>query len=288
MPIGNSSIEPKDRPVIIVGSKESLHQLALKLGTKNLAISIINPLRPFFDFKHHSILFNIIQGITASNSEEQLLSMLGVLEKVLDIKYKIYWYDYPDAVRLFTFDVGHTPRECEILLQHPINQDRYIVAPTYSHRISREKEAAFRQLAAALGAKELRLISAEIKEKRGFLSSAISFQQAAAQVGISVDFDQSGNLVKKVYSRFGKPDFPPNIPTDLQCWVDSDPDLKTMAYGRVNANLEYDRVSLEFRESMGIGGEIAAKVWSRGLDLDGKYEQIFHSVWQYEIEYWSK
>ena len=285
MPIGSSSIEPKDRPVIIVGSKEGIQQLAWKLGTKSIAISTINPLRPFFNFKDHSIFLDVIKGITASNSEEQLLSMLGVLEKVLDIKHKIYWYDYSDAVRFFTFDIGHTPRECEILLQHPINQDRYVIASTYSRRISREKEAAFRQLAAALGAKELRLVNAEIKEKRGFLGSSISFQQAAAQVGVSADFDQSGNLVKKVYSRFGKPNFLPSIPIDLQCWVDSDPDLQTMAYGRIKANLEYDRVNLEFRETMGIGGEIAAKVGSRGFDFAGKYEQVFHSVWQYEIEY---
>ena len=70
MPIGSSSIEPKDRPVIIVGSKEGIQQLAWKLGTKSIAISTINPLRPFFNFKDHSIFLDVIKGITASNSEE--------------------------------------------------------------------------------------------------------------------------------------------------------------------------------------------------------------------------
>lgn len=281
MPIGTSTVDPKDRPVIIVASQAEIQQVALGLAGKQIGNTILAPSSTANFFK----AFKTIQGALNSTPEERFLV---VLEEVLDLKHRIYWYESSEAKKLFKFDVGYTPKNGVILVQHPIEHERYIIPTEYSYRLSREKEAAFRQIVAALGAKELRLINAEIKERRGFWGGSLSVKQAATQVGIRADFDKSGSLVKSVYSRFSKPDSSPRVPLDLQQWVDSDPDLKTMVRGRLEANLEYDRVTLEFSEKMGIGGEIAAKIASQGLSFGGKYERVFHSVWYYEVEYWSK
>ena len=76
-------------------------------------------------------------------------------------------------------------------------------------------------------------------------------------------------------------------PLKLQPWINSDPDLKTMVHGRLEANLEYEQVTLEFSETIGIGFDIAAKIANLGLSFGYKYKKIFHSVWHYEVEYWS-
>lgn len=283
MPIGTSTVEPSDRPVIIVASLSEIQSLALNLLGKQFGKAVISPLA-LIDGSLFNASKTISYALNATPEERSLIA----LEGALDLKHKIYWYKPSEARQLFKFDVGHTPKDGEILVQHPIDQELYIIPAEYSRRVSREKEAAFRQIAAALGAKELRLINAEIQERRGFLGGSLSVKQAATQVGIRADFDRTGSLMKSVYSRFGKPDSLPKVPTDLQRWVDSDPDLRTMVRGRLEANLEYDRVTLEFSEKMGIGGEIAAKIANQGLSFGSKYERVFHSIWYYEVEYWSK
>ncbi|MGK7913575.1 MAG: hypothetical protein AB4050_19140 [Synechococcus sp.] len=275
MPIGTSTVDPKDRPVIIVAEPSEINQLALRLVGNQF-------------YGYYNGIFNISQALVGAVNATPEERFLVVLEKLLDLKHRIYWYEPSKAKRQFKFDVGYTPKDGDILVQHPIDRDLYISPAHYSRRVSREKEAAFRQIAAALGAKELRLVSAEIKEKRFFWGGSLSLKEAATQVGIHADLDQSGSLIKSVYSRFGKPDFLPKVPPDLQQWVESDPDLKTMVRGRIEANLEYDRVTLEFSERIGIGGEIAAKIASQGLTFGGKNERVFHSVWYYEVEYWPK
>lgn len=80
-----------------------------------------------------------------------------------------------------------------------------------------------------------------------------------------VEFDSRGVFVKHVYSRFGPPRFPPHVPDNLRPWVEMDPDLRTMARDRIEGHLLENHVTLEFKERMGAGGDVAATVAGRGL-----------------------
>lgn len=121
--------------------------------------------------------------------------------------------------------------------------------------------------------------------QEGMVWRKVSVPEVAAQLGARVEFDNHGAFVKHVYSRFGSPR-PPHVPDDLRPWVEMDPDLRTMARDRIEGHLLENHVTLEFKERMGAGGEVAATVAGRGLTAGGTYEALYHSVWHFEVEYW--
>lgn len=283
MPVGNSNIDAKDRPAIVVATPAGLELVALKVAKKQ--VSQITKDMKFWLFWGNFLGPNLVPSRFKATPEELFVA---ALEWALDLEGKVYWYDPIEATRLFRFDIGHVPQDGEIFVQHPTSPNHYILASEYSRWAAREKEAAFRRLAAALGAKEIRLVSAEVKSSSRGIKTSIPLQQIANQIGISAQFDKKNSLVKGVHSKFGKPSSSPKIPQDLESWVDADPDLKTMAYGRLEANLEYDKVTLEFYEKTGVSGEIAAKLMSKELSFGNKQEDTVHSIWHYEIEYWAK
>jgi hypothetical protein len=212
--------------------------------------------------------------------------VLEQLEAELRLGIPIALYDQSEAIRLFQFGVGHTPRSGSVYVQHPILHGHYIPPEDFARVLAKEKEAAFRQLASALGAKELRLVSAEVRSKKGWLGTRVNVPEAASQLGLRVEFDNSGALVRRVHSQFGKPKLPPRVPDDLRPWVEMDPDLRTMARDRTEGHLLAHQVTLEFQERMGVGGDIAALMAGRGMTAGGSYEALHHSIWHFEAEYW--
>jgi hypothetical protein len=216
-------------------------------------------------------------------TEDSLLERLG---DELRLGMPIALYDQSEAIRLFKFGVGHTPRDGSLYVQHPILTNYYVSPEDFARTLAKEKEAAFRQLASALGAKELRLVSADVHSKKSWFGTKISIPEVAAQLGVRVEFDNSGAFIKRVYSRFGPPRLSPHVPDDLRPWVEMDPDLRTMARDRIEGHLLENHVTLEFKERMGAGGDVAATVANRGLTVGGTYEALYHSVWHFEAEYW--
>lgn len=216
-------------------------------------------------------------------SEAQLLA---TLEDSLRLGVPLILYAPSDAIRQFKFGVGQTPKSGCVYVQHPIFNDTYIPPEEFGRTLAREKEAAFRQLASALGAKELRLVNAKMHARKSFFSSNVSLPEAASQVGIKVSFDSAGALVRSVYSKFGIPRSPPRVPDDLQPWVEMDPDLRTMARDRTEGHLLEHQITLEFKEGFGVGADVAAKIAGRGMTVGGAYEALAHSIWHFEAEYW--
>ncbi|MGJ3248681.1 MAG: hypothetical protein ACFE0I_21720 [Elainellaceae cyanobacterium] len=300
MPIGTYDIKPEERPVIIVATPLKVEELAKKdlsqlLNPKAASEAIWNVSKAAKDAFESMSEENPLEAVwnVSKAAKDAFESMpeehsLAVLEELLDLNHQLHWYKPSEARKLFKFDIGHTPENGEILVQHPVAKDLYLIPTKYSARIAKEKESAFIRIAASLGAKELRLISAEVKERRGRWGSSFPVSQAAAQIGISADYDKSGRVLESTYSRFGKPNSLPKVPAELQGWVDSNPDLKAMVHGRLHANLELHRVTLEFSERTGIGGEIAVKIFDKGLSSKSRHEQLVHSVWEFEVEYWPK
>lgn len=110
----------------------------------------------------------------------------------------------------------------------------------------------------------------------------------AADLGFRAKFDKSGSVIKEVVKEFNKPPFAkPSVPEELSEWVNFDPDLRTMATDRIEANVAKSNVKLEFSQSLGLGGELSAKIAARGLSIGGKFNSITRSIWSFEIEYFN-
>lgn len=282
MPRGSDSTNPQDRQVIIVASPTELRRCTSRAVTSSLERRA-GGLYPAGDVAVRLGVSALIQLSIRKLTGEALLQRL---EDELRLGVPIALYEQSEATKLFKFDVGHIPKDGSLYVQHPILPNYYIPPEDFGRTLAKEKEAAFRQLASALGAKELRLVSADVHSKRGWFGTKVSVPEVAAQLGVRVEFDSKGSFVKKVYSRFGRPSQSPQVPKELRAWVEMDPDLRTMAHDRTKGHLLEHHITLEFKERMGAGGEVAAAVAGRGLTAGGSYERLHHSVWYFEAEYW--
>jgi hypothetical protein len=283
MPRGANSTDPRDRRIIIVASPAELRRCASRAAASAVEVSV-SPLLPVAG----EIVFRVGMSAIANLSMRKLTEeeLLQRLEDELRLGIPIALYDQSEATRLFKFDVGHMPKDGSLYVQHPILPNYYIPPEDFARTLAKEKEAAFRQLASALGAKELRLVSADVHSKKGWFGTKVSVPEVASQLGVRIEFDSNGSFVRRVYSRFGRPRQPPHVPKDLRAWVEMDPDLRTMARDRTKGHLLQHHITLEFKECMGAGGDVAAAVAGRGLTAGGAYEALYHSVWHFEAEYW--
>jgi hypothetical protein len=287
MPLGSPSIRPQDRGVIFVGDRKAALAAAARAKAKANDIAraydslTLNPMVKLGERAAEAYYAREFQ-------EQSFEALMGILSEALDIGCPVMAFEQRPAMDLFRFGVGHSPRNGSIYVRHPVFDDLYVAPEDFSRALSREKSAAFQQLASALGAKELRLTTATVHTKKGLFGVTVSVPEAATEVGLKVTFDSKGEFIKQVYSRFGTPRARPTVPPDLSQWVEMDPDLRTMARDRTEGHLLEHRITLEFKEGLGIGGEVAAKVAGRGLTAGGSYSAISHSVWNFEAEYWPR
>lgn len=190
------------------------------------------------------------------------------------------------AQRAFRFDVGHYPVDGTVYSQHPCFPNHYLLPAEFQVRVAREKVAAFKQLAAALGAKRMTLLTASTTDRRGLLGAKVSLQEAAAQIGMSAAISASDSVLEQCYAEFDDPGRSPFVPDELCSWVAMDANFRTMVANRTKARQRIDRVCLEVRETAGLTAEATARLAGKGLELGGKYQKLAHSIWSYEIEYW--
>ena len=212
--------------------------------------------------------------------------LLENFNRVMDLGFPVAWCSPIEAKNSFDFGVGHIPKDGMLYLQHPVNERFYISPGEFSRSVCSEKEAAFLRLAASLGAKSIKLISIQSNETKGFFGGGLKLPEVAADLGFRATFDKEGNLIKETVKEFNRPNFSkPSIPEQLAGWVSFDPDLRTMASDRIEANVAKSNVKLEFSQSIGLGGEISAKIADRGFLVGGGFKATTRSIWLFEVEY---
>jgi len=286
MSINPNSIPAEERRILLVASMPKLKEIQQRL----LLRSIVN-ISPL-DWENRNPLKVFRRAWKVSSASWKALREGG--PNAWDTFWKIIIEEELPAIHLspevaqraFRFDVGHYPVDGTVYSQHPCFPDYYLLPAEFQVRVAREKVAAFKQLAAALGAKRMTLLTASTTDRRGFLGAKSSLQEAAAQIGMSATISASDSVSEQSYAEFDDPCRSPFIPEELSGWVAMDANFRTMAANRTNARQRIDRVSLEVRETAGITAEAAARLAGKGLELGGKYQKLAHSIWSYEIEYW--
>ena len=272
--------------VIFVGDRQAALDAAIRAkAAANPVLNYYNsPVGRSMTFGLHAAAGDAYyRAMLDSKSLPELVEELG---RTLDLGVPLAAFSLGEVASRFRFENGHFPREGRVYVRHPAKPAVYLPPEEFSRNLAQAKEGAFRILASALGAKEVRLVMATMKTKSGLFGAKLSLAEAATDVGIKASFNSKGECVKKVYDTFGFPRVKPFVPPDLAAWVEMDSDLGTMAQQRTEGTLLTTSVTLEFKEGMGGGGEVAAKVAARGLTAGLSYSAISHSIWQFEVEYW--
>jgi hypothetical protein len=192
-----------------------------------------------------------------------------------------------DAQSRFRFDLGG-PENGAVYIANPCLPGHYLLPALVNERLAQEKLAAFIQIASALGAKKVDLISGESFKTKSKSEGYIPLPKAAAQVGLHVDFGSSKTLDRQVVAEFGKPTKSPYMPEELQGWLDREPVLRGMVRTRLDGEPTRMSIHLPFGSMVDMGAGTTAKIANWGLQVGSTYRKVASSRWSFDVEFWPK
>jgi hypothetical protein len=281
-----ATFDPSQRLILLVASRQKLEEMTVNA---EIGISINNAIDSRWSpagWAGKLALDYYRKNEIRSLKKLSDIELHDQFNRSMHLGFPVAWCSPIGAKQKFDFGVGHIPIDGTLYLQHPINTQSYISPNAFSRSICSEKEAAFLRLAASLGAKSIQLTSILTNDTKGVFSSKLKAPEVAADLGYRAKFDKSGDVIKEVVKEFNRPTFyKPYIPEQLAGWVNFDPDLRTMATDRIEANVAKSNVKLEFSQSLGLGGELSARIADRGISLGGKFNSVARSIWSFEVEY---
>lgn len=282
------TLEPEERRLILVCSDGLYEEL-----TSSLHLALIRILRRFFGLtasrsplKEHP-LASVYYQTSFDAWDRVAKARVGSFFEFMKEEIPIFHLSPREASRRFQFDFGH-PHDGTAYALHPCDSNRYLLPSAASERFAQEKMSAFQQIAGALGARRVELLSGDVSGKSAALRGAIPLPKVAAQLGLSADFDDGSKLERQVYAEFGKPTQAPYVPSSLERWVDEDPSLRALVNTRLQANVERARASLVFQDTFNLGAGLSAMVEQWKLEIGGQYRQFHESTWSFDIQFWPK
>jgi hypothetical protein len=205
----------------------------------------------------------------------------GLMKSLRKLDDPPAWFSEDEARARFRFDLGH-PIDGAVYVKNPAVDDHYLLPAMANERLAQEKLAAFTTIAAHLGAKSIKLVSAESRKESK--QASFSLPAIAKQLGLSVSFDREGTVNRAVYSEFAQPSAPPEVPEKLRAWLDADPALRHLAELRLTRPPTTFAMTLEVRDLFQLGGSV--ELLGKYLQIGGKLASVGHTIWSFEIEFW--
>jgi hypothetical protein len=285
---GFDKLPPEHRPLILVASDDEYRQLTARLNSaKTLALLSVLPtsltpasLTPFAPLLQNSF----IEPALAHCGVNDLHELCSCLRRA---KVPFPRLSPAQASARFAFANGH-PQDGMAYLRDPARPNRYLVPALANERLAQEKVAAFHDLASALGAQKLALLSGATVGENDQTASGPPLRRAAGQLGIHAQFDPTGNLEQQSYREFGRPPRGPYVPDHVRPWLATDPLLESLATSRINGNVLKSQVSLIVNDPIDIGEQTIEAIRSLHVAAGGRYQPVVHSVWSFAIEFWPK
>ncbi len=285
---GFDKLPPEHRPLILVASSDEYRQLTSRLNSaKTLALLSVLPtsltptsLTPFAPLLESSF----IEPALAHCGVSDLHELCSCLRRA---QVPIPRLSPAQASARFSFANGH-PQDGMAYLRDPTRTNRYLVPALANERLAQEKVAAFHDLASALGAQKLTLLSGATVGESEPLTASPPLRRAAGQLGIHAQFDPAGHLEQQSYREFGRPPRGPYVPEQVHPWLAADPLLESLATSRINGNVLKSQVSLIVNDTIDIGAPTIEAIRSLHVAAGGRYQPIVHSVWSFAIEFWPK
>lgn len=291
-----NAIAPEKRQLILVSDQEKLKQVLMSAMIKDTirVQEIFNLTKQFNQtakslelmlktFKDHpsslaSFLFSP-NGIVNHLEPQEIILLLETI-----IESELQWYSLEEASKLFKFDSDSTPANGAIYYKHPFDHERYLTPSSAHAQLVDEKMFAFTELAAALGAKEIRVAlddkSSQIAEMKAIWDQIIN------KVGISAASRHTHTSKTEIQRKYDKPRKSPHIPGKLQTWVDADPHFRSMATERIEHGLLTQNVLFEVKEMLDLEAKVAARLVTYGFNIGGKFKKTTNTSWNFTVDFW--
>ena len=230
-----------------------------------------------------------LSNVSKEASDLDLDMALTKIQHSLGIATKISYVPLDEAHSI-PLSMGQMCRNNCFYISHPIKNNLFIPLQDYNKLLAKEKNNVFMELAAALGAKSIHLEDASSYNSKGNAETDFNLlKPVAMDIGINVNFDKDGNVKKEVCSSFNKPKVKPEVPSDLQKWVDIDSDLSLMVKNRLKYGSLSHQISLHFKDSLDGAAEVAAKITgtNKGIGIKSSAAKSISSTWVFNVEYHS-
>lgn len=189
------------------------------------------------------------------------------------------------AATRFHFDPGH-PRDGTLYVANPCGEDHYLLPSCADERLAQEKLGVFLQVLAALGAKEVRLTSAEVESSKKNGTVGATLPDVAGRIGLSASFTHDGFVERQVYCTFDASNSAPTVPVGVARWLRAEPVLAALVETRLRGKARSARAVLTFGESEVVDTKLRAVVAGFGLDAGGDITALRRSSWSFEVEFW--
>jgi len=192
-----------------------------------------------------------------------------------------------DAARIFSFDPGE-PRDGAFYVLDPYRSDYYLVPANANEKIAQQKVAVFIRLVGQLGAKEVKLLSAELGSKESSGNLGVSLPEISAKLGLKASFTSSGEIRNSVLLSFDRFNGEIALSPDIEEYLVSEPVLDSMVQTRLNSNLKETSIALRFKNQSGVDAKLFADLHGCGFKMGGRYAEMTESTWILSISFWPK
>ena len=169
---------------------------------------------------------------------------------------------------------------------HPAADDLYALMGTAHDKLLADKRAEALRLAAALGAKSIRLVEASHKRIAGTARAGLEVPvkgvpvDVGAEAGVHAESSRDFSLE----STFGPIRAVPCIPTKVH-WYHHEPMWQAMAETRLSHDSLTFKMLFNYTDDFGIDASVAAKVAGFGYSLGASFSAMRRVEQEYEVEF---
>jgi hypothetical protein len=190
-------------------------------------------------------------------------------------------YTMTKALELFKFPPNH-----------PITNAAYAMVDVYPHHYvplagfhenyKQTKHAAFIELCASLGAKEICIESAEINEQT--LDVNADIKAPIAKLGLGINVRENHETGQKIAFKFSEANR--NIKDFDSAWLYSEPSWMSLNNLRRNNHLSDLGAEFTCLDDMGINANLTSKLLGVGINIGGKFKEMTKIRLSYSLTFW--
>jgi len=190
-------------------------------------------------------------------------------------------YTMSKALELFKFPPNH-PITNSAYAMVDVYPDHYVPLAGFHEHYKQTKHAAFIELCANLGAKEICIESVEINEQT--LDVKADIKTPMAKLGLGINIRENHETGQKIAFKFSEAN--KHIKDFDSPWLYTEPSWKSMNNLRRNNHLTELGAEFNCLDDMGININLSSKLQSVGVNIGGNFQEMTKIRLSYSVIFW--
>jgi len=190
-------------------------------------------------------------------------------------------YTTSRAIALFKFPPNHPVLNTAYAMAD-VYPDHYIPVNEFHEYFKQTKHAAFIELCASLGAKEIYIENVEINNKTLDINGDINASLYNLGLGISISRNNETN--QKIAFKFSEEN--KSIKNYDSPWLHTEPSWRAMNNLRRNNYLQELGAEFSCVDDMGINAQLTSRIAQYGINIGGSFKEMIKIKLNYKVLFW--